>query len=262
MRWLSNDSRGPDRTNDQSPIETASRKAPMTPTSPPTWPSLASAPVSTDSTSPVPKPVMVSRSPAPSSKPPPPLIALRRRPPGVAALGQDARPRLVRAAPVAPHVRVGEVPPADRLEVLHADELAEPTLGQDRLHLVCVGRVPHHMADREDDPGLLDSLNDLEAPRPGWCDRLLQQHVVAQLSEAACRAKVLAVRSSDNNGIREPCLCGHVAPVVEPLVGRHPELVGQNFSAIGTRIGDRHHTSPVRIPLRKAGERATPGTGT
>src|SRR5439155_11755607 len=52
------------------------------------------------------------------------------------ALGQDARPRLVRAAPVAPNVRVGEVPPADRLEVLHADELAEPTLGQDRLHLV------------------------------------------------------------------------------------------------------------------------------
>ena len=64
------------------------------------------------------------------------------------ALGQDAWPRLVRAAPVAPHVRVGEVPPADGLEVLHADELADPTLGQDRLHPVCIGRVPHHVADR------------------------------------------------------------------------------------------------------------------
>src|SRR5438046_7228069 len=122
------------------------------------------------------------------------------------ALGQDARPRLVRAAPVAPHVRVGEVPPADRLEVLHADELAEPALGQDRLHLVCVGRVPHHMADREDDPGLLDSLNDLEAPRPGWCDRLLPQHAVAQLSAAACRAYVLAVRTRNKHCIRNPSL--------------------------------------------------------
>src|SRR5439155_17481351 len=29
------------------------------------------------------------------------------------ALGQDARPRLVRAPPIAPHIRVGEMPPAD-----------------------------------------------------------------------------------------------------------------------------------------------------
>src|SRR5207237_633993 len=55
MRWLSNDSRGPDRTNDQSPAETASTNAPITPKSPPPWPSSASARVSTrsnDSTSP------------------------------------------------------------------------------------------------------------------------------------------------------------------------------------------------------------------
>src|SRR2546430_9102522 len=114
------------------------------------------------------------------------------------ALGQDARPRLVRAAPVAAHVRVGEVPPADRLEVLHADELAEPTLGQDRLHLVCVGRVPHHIADREDEPGLLASLTDLEAPRPGWCDRLRHQDLVAHLSEEASSPYGLGARSSDN----------------------------------------------------------------
>jgi hypothetical protein len=31
---------------------------------------------------------------------------------------------------------------------------------------------------------------------------------------------------------------------------------------MGTGIGDRHHASPIRIPLRKTGERATPGTGT
>ena len=86
--------------------------------------------------------------------------------------------------------------------------------------------------------------------------------MVAQLGEAACGAYVLPVRSCDNHGVREPGPRGHVAPVVEPLVGRHPELVGQHLTAIGPRIGDRHHTSPVRITLRKAGERATPVTGT
>jgi len=117
------------------------------------------------------------------------------------------------------------------------------------------------VADREDDPGLLDGVNDLDAPRPGWCDRFLQQHVVAELCEPACRAYVLAVRSSDNHGISEPGLRGYVTPVVEPLVGRHPELIGQRITAIGARIGDCHHTSPVRIPLRKTGEGVTPGTG-
>src|SRR5438552_18529362 len=154
------------------------------------------------------------------------------------------------------------MPPADRLQVLHADELAEPAPGQDRLHLIRVGRVSHHVADREDDTGLLDGVNDLDAPRPGRCDRFLEQHVVAELREAARRAYVLAVRSGDNHRIREPGLRGQVAPVVEPLVGRHPELVGQRVTAIGARIGDCDHTSPVRIPLRKAGERVTPGTGT
>ena len=177
-------------------------------------------------------------------------------------LGQDAGPRLVGATPVASHERMGEVPPTDRLQVLHTYELAEPTFAHDGLHLARVIRVAHHVADREHDPGLLDGADDLDAPRPGRCDGFLQQHVVAQLGKTACRAHVLAVWSGDDDRISEPGPPGQVAPVVEPLVGRHPELVGQRFTAIDARIRDRDDTSPFRIPLRKAGERVTSGART
>ena len=178
------------------------------------------------------------------------------------AFGQDAGPCVVRPAPVTPHIRVGEVPPADRLELIHTDNLAQPTASHDLPHLVGVSGVAHHVADREYDPGFLDCVDHLDAARSGWCDRLFQQHVVAQLRETACRADVLVVRRGDDHRIRERRQCGKLPPVVEPPVGRHAEPVGQRLAASGAGIGDGHHTSPLRISLREAGERATPRTGT
>src|SRR5207249_10198093 len=147
-----------------------------------------------------------------------------------------------------------EVPPADRLEVLYADKLAQPTLGDNLLHCVRVSGVAHDVADRKDDPGFFDGVDYLDALRPRWCDRLFQQYVVAQLSEAACRANVLAVRRGDDHGICETSQRDELPPVVEPSVGRHPKLIGQRITATGARIGDRDDASPFRILLRKACE--------
>jgi hypothetical protein len=50
--------------------------------------------------------------------------------------------------------------------------------------------------------------------------------VVAQFSETACRANVLAVRRRDYHGISEPSQRDELPPVVETSVGRHAELIG------------------------------------
>jgi len=148
------------------------------------------------------------------------------------------------------------VPPADGFEVLYADELAEPTRGDYLLHLTGVGRVAHDVADREDDPGIFDRVDHLDALRPRGCDRLFKQYVVAQLGEAACRTDVLAVWRGDDHGIGKPRQRHELPPVVETFVGRHPELIGQHLTATGAWIGDGHDASPVRILKNAAGARA------
>jgi hypothetical protein len=69
---------------------------------------------------------------------------------------------------------------------------------------------------------------------------------------------VLAVGRGDDHRIRKPIQGGELAPVVEPSVGGHPELISQRVTASGAWIGDRHDARPVRILLRKARERAAP----
>ncbi len=178
----------------------------------------------------------------------------------VTALGQQAGAGRVRPAPVAAHVRVGVMPPADRLQVLHADDLAQPAGGHDPHHRLGVGRVPHHVADRQDDPGLLHGPDRLDALGPGGRDRLLQQHVVAKLGEAGRRDGVLAVRRGHEDRVGQPRPPGQLPPVAEPLAGRHGELVRQRVTAVGAGIGDRHHPGPVREPLGEPGVDTAPGT--
>ena len=75
------------------------------------------------------------------------------------------------------------MPPADRLQVLHADHLAQGPAGHGPPDRLGVGRVPHHVTDRHDDPGPFHRLDQLDALVPGRRDRLLEQHVVAQAGE-------------------------------------------------------------------------------
>ena len=69
---------------------------------------------------------------------------------------------------------------------------------------------------------------------------------------------MLAVRRGDDYRIGEPSQGSKLSPVIEPSVGCQPESIGQLVAPIAPWIGDRHHASPVRMLLHKAGERVPP----
>lgn len=122
----------------------------------------------------------------------------------VAGLGEQHERRLVGPAPVAPYVRVRLVPPADRLQVLDADDLADPAGVEQRLQRAGIRRVAQHVADREDRVRALGSGHDRPAVVLGDGHRLLQQDVVAQLGEAHRGLDMIGVLRRDDHGVRLP----------------------------------------------------------
>ncbi len=179
----------------------------------------------------------------------------------VAALGQQHRPGLVLAAPVAADVGVGLVPEADRLEVLDVDDLARRAGLQQPPDEPRVGRVAEHVRDGGDDPRALARLRDRHALRLARRERLLDQQRVALLRQRERRLQVVAVERRDDRRVGDAARRRRLAPAGEAAAGRDAVLVPEPVAADGSRVGDRDHRGLGRVAPGPVRERRAAGAG-
>ena len=185
----------------------------------------------------------------------------------VAALGQQHRVRLVLATPVAADEGVRLVPPADGLEVLDADHVADRAAVDDVLHHRGVGRVAQHVRHAHHDPGPLGGLDDQARLLLGRRHRLLQQERQPVLEEGERRLRVLPVGRRDDDRVQvQVGQRQQVAPVRHAAPLRDPELGRCRRPPVGPRLGDRRHDrqpgedalAPVRGPARPGADHRQP----
>ncbi|MBP1770690.1 MAG: hypothetical protein H6P96_1308 [Candidatus Aminicenantes bacterium] len=136
----------------------------------------------------------------------------------VAALRQEHGRRDPAVAPVAADERVGHVDVLDRLEVLDADDPAEPAAGDDVPHHPEVGRVTQDVADADDRPLEPGPVEDVAALRPGLGDGLLEEEIVSPVQGGHRRTVVEMVGGRDDDGIAE------LGAVESPFPGRPAAL--------------------------------------
>ena len=123
----------------------------------------------------------------------------------VAALGEQHRPGLVLAAPVAADVGVRLVPEADRLEVLDADDLADRAgVEQPLERAACTACSAARAPRRRRRPRARTAVRDPHALRLGRRERLLDQQRVALRRRARAPARRGRGRASRSPRRRRP----------------------------------------------------------
>ena len=105
------------------------------------------------------------------------------------------------------------MPEPDRLQVLHAHDVTQLPRADDLLDGARVRRVPHHVADRQHDPGLLHRRHDPPAPRLVRRHRLFQQDVIPGRGERLGRLSVHPILRADQHRVGETGAAGQVSPV-------------------------------------------------
>ncbi|MNW53695.1 hypothetical protein D3C74_312640 [compost metagenome] len=178
----------------------------------------------------------------------------------VARLREQHGARRLLRAPRSAHVRVRVVPPADRLEVLHVDDLAQDARVDDRLHEVRVRHVAHDVAHAEQDTRGLDRVDDVATLLGARCERLLDQDRVALRRERHDRVAVLTVLGRDDDHVGEAggrarglvARCDQGLPVRELRdgggVGVRRCRAGRHERALErARVGDRDQAGTVGV---------------
>jgi len=133
------------------------------------------------------------------------------------------------------------VPISDRLQMLNADDLAKPPRGSDLLDLPGIGRIAHHVTDREQLAAGLRGGNDPAAVLRIRRHRLLKQDVITQPGEADGRLRVQGVGRGHDHGIGEPGALGRVPPVREDVSGWDAVPVGKLHPAMLARVSNAHN---------------------
>ncbi len=139
------------------------------------------------------------------------------------------------------------MPVADRLEVLHADDRAEPARVHDRLDEASVRRVQQHMTDREDPLRSCGHLDDPPALLFGGRERLLEQYVISALEERDRGIDVETVLGGDDHGIGRPRAVQQFTPVVDELRAGQTVLAGDARPPHVVSLGDRHDPRAIRM---------------
>ena len=151
------------------------------------------------------------------------------------------------------------MPPADRLEVLHVHQPPDPAGLEQLLQHPRVRRVAQHMADRQDDPVALRGSRDRLGVLLGRRHRLLQQQVIAEISQPYCGRGVQLILRRDDRRIRQPPGIGEVGPIGVPVFVRYAELFAERRPADGIGLGDRGHPRTA-VPDRAPGVQLPPQT--